>query len=541
MLALIFTRKLRPMIIGSSSGWLMLAGMMARPRATSSRTNSGGEPFARGDELHLGRDLAAARVRELRHRPPVARPATRAGAGRERRRHLALPRRRAAGTAVPRSCRRGPRSTATERAAGPRGRPRPAGRSCRRRGQAGCHPTARSRAWARARPADRPRAPCGSQGTPLRRSAATMRRARATGTRLNLLWPGSESRPYRCRAPPPPARTGRARRHSPSEATGDDAPWRSALPSPVSTGAGSKGVISIPARDTPGGRISIIDGVGSRESGVGSRESGLGVEVGPASQPAVRRSAATARSAFGVDDNALCRPCLPSPSMRTSRPCASICACIGRRCWSPRRERARPRACHRPSPWTVGRCSSSSLAGPPRAPWRGGSPTNRAGRSAARSAGTCGSNRASDARRACCLPPKASSPRDSSRIRFLSDITTVVLDEFHERSVHADLGLALARQAWLARDDLRLLVMSATIDPTPGRALPGRMPGDRGAGRSAPADDRVRARRAAARGGRARAARARGQRALLSPRRARDRPGRTRGRAGRPSAWRAGA
>jgi len=41
MLALIFTRKLRPMIIGSLSGWLRLLGMMARPRATSSRTNSG--------------------------------------------------------------------------------------------------------------------------------------------------------------------------------------------------------------------------------------------------------------------------------------------------------------------------------------------------------------------------------------------------------------------------------------------------------------------------------------------------------------------
>ena len=53
MLALIFTAKLRPMIIGSSSGWLMLAGMMARPRATSERTNSGSEPFADGDELHL--------------------------------------------------------------------------------------------------------------------------------------------------------------------------------------------------------------------------------------------------------------------------------------------------------------------------------------------------------------------------------------------------------------------------------------------------------------------------------------------------------
>ncbi len=41
MLAFTFTRKFRPMIIGSSSGWLTLAGMMARPRATSSRTNSG--------------------------------------------------------------------------------------------------------------------------------------------------------------------------------------------------------------------------------------------------------------------------------------------------------------------------------------------------------------------------------------------------------------------------------------------------------------------------------------------------------------------
>jgi ATP-dependent helicase HrpB len=47
---------------------------------------------------------------------------------------------------------------------------------------------------------------------------------------------------------------------------------------------------------------------------------------------------------------------------------------------------------------------------------------------------------------------------------LLSEFRTVVLDEFHERSIHADLGLALARQAWLARDDLRIVVMSATID-----------------------------------------------------------------------------
>ena len=47
---------------------------------------------------------------------------------------------------------------------------------------------------------------------------------------------------------------------------------------------------------------------------------------------------------------------------------------------------------------------------------------------------------------------------------LLTDFTTIVLDEFHERSIHADLGLALARQAWLARDDLRIVVMSATLD-----------------------------------------------------------------------------
>lgn len=47
---------------------------------------------------------------------------------------------------------------------------------------------------------------------------------------------------------------------------------------------------------------------------------------------------------------------------------------------------------------------------------------------------------------------------------LLSDVRTVVLDEFHERSIHADLGITLVRQAWLARDDLRLVVMSATMN-----------------------------------------------------------------------------
>ncbi|HUL76559.1 MAG TPA: ATP-dependent helicase C-terminal domain-containing protein, partial [Vicinamibacteria bacterium] len=50
---------------------------------------------------------------------------------------------------------------------------------------------------------------------------------------------------------------------------------------------------------------------------------------------------------------------------------------------------------------------------------------------------------------------------------LLGAFRTIVLDEFHERSLHADLALAFARQAWRARDDLRLLVMSATLDAEP--------------------------------------------------------------------------
>jgi ATP-dependent helicase HrpB len=54
---------------------------------------------------------------------------------------------------------------------------------------------------------------------------------------------------------------------------------------------------------------------------------------------------------------------------------------------------------------------------------------------------------------------------------LLGGFGAVVLDEFHERSVHADLGLALAREAWRSRSDLRIAVMSATIDPGPVAAF----------------------------------------------------------------------
>src|SRR5262249_38643839 len=47
----------------------------------------------------------------------------------------------------------------------------------------------------------------------------------------------------------------------------------------------------------------------------------------------------------------------------------------------------------------------------------------------------------------------------------LDAVAAVLFDEFHERSLDADLGLALARDAQAGlREDLRPLAMSATID-----------------------------------------------------------------------------
>ncbi|PIE36461.1 MAG: ATP-dependent helicase HrpB [Gammaproteobacteria bacterium] len=48
---------------------------------------------------------------------------------------------------------------------------------------------------------------------------------------------------------------------------------------------------------------------------------------------------------------------------------------------------------------------------------------------------------------------------------MLESVALVVFDEFHERSLQADLGFALCREVQLGlRDDLRLLMMSATLD-----------------------------------------------------------------------------
>ncbi|HNX59074.1 MAG TPA: helicase-related protein, partial [Spirochaetota bacterium] len=56
----------------------------------------------------------------------------------------------------------------------------------------------------------------------------------------------------------------------------------------------------------------------------------------------------------------------------------------------------------------------------------------------------------------------------------LEEYGAVIFDEFHERSIHADLGLALVMESRASvREDLSVIIMSATISPEPIRAAYG--------------------------------------------------------------------
>jgi ATP-dependent helicase HrpB len=73
----------------------------------------------------------------------------------------------------------------------------------------------------------------------------------------------------------------------------------------------------------------------------------------------------------------------------------------------------------------------------------------------------------------------------------LDGVAAVLFDEFHERSLDADLGLALARDAQQGlREDLRLLVMSATLDGARVAALLGDAPVVTSEGRAFPVETR---------------------------------------------------
>jgi ATP-dependent helicase HrpB len=78
----------------------------------------------------------------------------------------------------------------------------------------------------------------------------------------------------------------------------------------------------------------------------------------------------------------------------------------------------------------------------------------------------------------------------------LEDTGIVIFDEFHERSLHADLGLALSHQSQqLLREDLRILVMSATIEAEPIASLLGQAPILKSEGRAYPIETRYHASR----------------------------------------------
>ncbi|HWS06686.1 MAG TPA: ATP-dependent helicase HrpB [Xanthobacteraceae bacterium] len=74
---------------------------------------------------------------------------------------------------------------------------------------------------------------------------------------------------------------------------------------------------------------------------------------------------------------------------------------------------------------------------------------------------------------------------------MLDGVSAVIFDEFHERSLDADLGLALARDVQQGlREDLRILVMSATIDGARIAKLLGDAPVIASEGRAFPVETR---------------------------------------------------
>ncbi|WP_188397258.1 ATP-dependent helicase HrpB [Sporomusa sp. GT1] len=80
----------------------------------------------------------------------------------------------------------------------------------------------------------------------------------------------------------------------------------------------------------------------------------------------------------------------------------------------------------------------------------------------------------------------------------LDGVGLILFDEFHERSLQADLGLALALEAQaVLREDLRLLIMSATLAAEPVAALLGNAPVLRSNGRVFPVETHYLERRTA--------------------------------------------
>ena len=164
------------------------------------------------------------------------------------------------------------------------------------------------------------------------------------------------------------------------------------------------------------------------------------------------------------------------------------------RCWSPRPARARPRACR----W---RCSIRH--GLRTGNHRAGAAPDRSARERRTHGDNLGERVGETVGYRVRFGSKVSR---STRIEVvtegifsrkilddpeLSDVAAVLFDEFHERSLDADLGLALARDAQTGlREDLRLLVMSATLDGARVAELLGEAPVIASEGRAFPVETR---------------------------------------------------
>ena len=98
---------------------------------------------------------------------------------------------------------------------------------------------------------------------------------------------------------------------------------------------------------------------------------------------------------------------------------------------------------------------------------RGESPGRSANSSAKRSATKSGLKKQWARARACGFVTEGVLTRRLLSDPSLKGVAAVVLDEFHERHLESDLALALLKRLQRTRPDLRIVVMSATLDADP--------------------------------------------------------------------------
>ena len=164
-------------------------------------------------------------------------------------------------------------------------------------------------------------------------------------------------------------------------------------------------------------------------------------------------------------------------------------------CWWRRRAPARPRACRWCCSTSRGRRTKRfwcwSRAGSPPAPPPPHGLDARASRSATRWACACASARRLSKRTRIEVITEGVFTRLVLDDPSLDGVAAVLFDEFHERSLDADLGLALARDVQQGlREDLKILVMSATLDGARVAALLGDAPVVESEGRAFPVETR---------------------------------------------------